>query len=197
MRLMDVLLSQPDFPQESLMTHLPWFEPPLLPPMTSPNIETPRDKRTAGEVADFLKSRFRPSISTGKKAREWRWVTTCLMTEPTEDSAPKYADWDACSWVFVAVDTLPHLDGIRHSGFEGQNYSVARGLLVFVACALHHLCIPPPPHKTHIYTWTFLRTSLKASLSARSANAASPQDSALSLLNRQLQGHRVQLRGYH
>ena len=39
-----------------------------------------------------------------------RWVTTCLTTKPTESSAPKYADWEACASVFVAVDILTHHD---------------------------------------------------------------------------------------
>jgi hypothetical protein len=66
-----------------------------------------------------LKSRFRSSASLGKKTKELRWVTTCLTTEPTKASAPKYADGEACASVFVAVDILTHHDGIRHSGLEG------------------------------------------------------------------------------
>ena len=92
MRLREVLLSQPNFALDSPVIHLPWLEPPFLPPTTSLDLETPRDQRTAQEVADFLKSRFRPSTFYGKKARELRLVTTCLTTDPTKDSASKYAE---------------------------------------------------------------------------------------------------------
>ena len=99
-------------------------------------METPRDQRTPEEVATYLKGRFRPKPQHGKRAKELRWVTTCLASEPTEDSAPKYADWEACASLFVAIDILTHVDGIRHSGFEGEPEVTARGLLVLVACAL-------------------------------------------------------------
>jgi len=69
-------------------------------------------------------------------------VTTCLPSEPTEDSAPKYADWEACTSLFVAIDILTHADGIRHFGFEGEPVETARGLLVLVTYALQYL------HKT-------------------------------------------------
>jgi hypothetical protein len=36
MRLRHVFLSQPDFVHKSPVTHIPWFEPPFLPPTTSP-----------------------------------------------------------------------------------------------------------------------------------------------------------------
>ena len=149
MRLRDVLPSQPDFTHEPLVTHLPWFEPSFLPLATSPYLKTHRDHHTAREIADFMKSRFRTYTSRGKKVRELRWVTTCLTTDPTVDSAPKYADWEACVFVFIAIDILNHLDGIRHSGFEGQNSSVARDLLVLVACALQYICTSPPNGPTY------------------------------------------------
>ena len=114
----------------------PWQEPPFLAPSTSDVMETPRDQRTPEEVATYLKGRFRPKPQQGKRAKELRWVTTCLTSEPTEDSAPKYADWEACASLFVAIDILTHTDNIRHSGFEGEPESTARGLLVLVACAL-------------------------------------------------------------
>ena len=93
-------------------------------------------------MAIYRKGRFRPKPRQGKKAKELRWLTTCLASKPTEDSAPKYADWEACASVFVAIDILTHIDGIRHSGLEGEPEETARGLLVLVACALHNL------HKT-------------------------------------------------
>ncbi len=63
-------------------------------------------------------------------------MTTCITSEPTEDSAPEYAYWEACASLFVAIDILTHADGIRHSGFEGEPEVTARGLLVLVAFAL-------------------------------------------------------------
>ena len=66
-------------------------------------------------------------------------MTTCITSEPTEDTAPKYADSEACASLFVAIDILTHINGIRHSGFEGEPKETARGLLVLVACALQHL----------------------------------------------------------
>ena len=43
MRLRDVLLSQPDFVQESPLTSLPWYEPPFLTPSAPNVLETPWD----------------------------------------------------------------------------------------------------------------------------------------------------------
>ena len=71
--------------------------------------------------------------------KELRWVTTCLTSKPTEDSAPKYADWEACAFLFVSIDILTFNDGIRHSGFEWEPVETAKGLLVLVACALQYL----------------------------------------------------------
>ena len=76
-------------------------------------------------------------------AKELRWAITCLNVEPSEDSALKYAEWEACASLFVAVGILTHIDEIRHSGFEGQTSTIARGLLVLVACALQHLRTAP------------------------------------------------------
>ncbi len=81
-----------------------------------PDLEAPRDQRTARKVADLLKSRFRSSISHGNFFQKLRWVTACLTAEPTEDSVLKYADLDEASFfVFVAVNILTPLDGIRGS----------------------------------------------------------------------------------
>jgi hypothetical protein len=136
MHLRDVLLFQPDSLQEPTPLIHPWHEPPFLAPTTSDVMETPRDQRTPVEVATYLKSRFRSKPEQGKRAKELRWVTTCLTSEPTEDSAPKYADWEASSSLYVAIDILTHADGIRHSGLEGELVETARGLLVLVARAL-------------------------------------------------------------
>jgi len=56
-----------------------------------------------------------------------------------EDSAPKYADWEACVPLFVAIDILTHNDKIRHSGIEGESLETAIGLLVLVVYALQYL----------------------------------------------------------
>ena len=59
-----------------------------------------------------------------------------LTAGPTEDSAPRYTDWEACVSLYVAIDILTLNDGIRHSGFEGQSTETSRGFLALVACAL-------------------------------------------------------------
>ena len=102
-------------------------------------MDTPRDQRIPVEVATYLKRRFRPKPQQGKHAKEMRWVTICHTFEPTEDSAPKYSDWEASSSPYVAIDILTHADGIRHSGFEGEPVETATGVLVLVACALQYL----------------------------------------------------------
>ena len=91
-RLKDIFLSQPEAVHETQRQNLPWLAPPFLTPTTPDVIDTPRDQRTPDETADYLKARFRPHAQQGKKALEVRWTTTCLTTEPTEESAPKYAD---------------------------------------------------------------------------------------------------------
>jgi hypothetical protein len=125
-----------DFLQEATPLVQPWHEPPFLAPSAPDIMETPRDQRTPGDVATYLKGRFRPKPQPRKRPKELRWVTICLTSEPTEDSAPKYADWEACALLSVAIDILTHADGIRHSGFEREPEETARGLLVLVACAL-------------------------------------------------------------
>ncbi len=107
---------------------------------TIPNvIDTPRDKRTPDEIANYLKNRFRPHTQQGKKAPEVRWTTTCLTTEPTDESAPKNAEWEGSCILHTSIDVLTHGDGVRHSGFEGHTLETTRGLLVIVACALRLL----------------------------------------------------------
>jgi hypothetical protein len=92
MRLEDILLYQPDAPQESAQLTLPWYAPPCLPPTTSDVIETPRDQRTPEEIAIYLKKRFIPYNLLGKRQPEIRWVAICLTSEHTEESDPRYAD---------------------------------------------------------------------------------------------------------
>ena len=130
MRLRDVMLFQPDFLHECTPLIHPWHEPPFQAPSTSDTLDTPRDQRTPGEVATYLKGHFCPQPRQGNKAKELRWVTTFLTSDPTEESAPKYADWEACVSLFVAIDILTHNDGIRYSGLEGGHVETPRGLLV-------------------------------------------------------------------
>ncbi len=115
MRLRDVLLSHLDFPQESMPLASPWHEPPFQTPYAPETVDIPRDQRIPGEVATYLKSHFCPKPQQSRKAKELRWVSTCLTSEPTEDSAPKYADWEAYASLFVEIDIITHNDGIRHS----------------------------------------------------------------------------------
>ena len=139
MHLRDVILFQLDFHQEPTPLVHPWHEPPFHAPYASDAMDSPRNQRTPGEVVTHLKSRFCPKPHQGKKAKKFRWVTTCLSSEPTEKSPPKYAGWEACASLFIAIDILTHNDDIRHSGFEGKTVETARGLLVLVACALQFL----------------------------------------------------------
>jgi hypothetical protein len=62
-----------------------------------------------------------------------------MTTEPSEESATKYADWEGSSILHIAIDVLTHGDGIRQSGFEGKTLETARGLLIIVACVLRLL----------------------------------------------------------
>ena len=118
MHLGDVLLCQPDFIPETSVTTLPWLEPPFAAPFAPTGLGNPSHQRTTGEVADLLKARFRPTPIGGKKSKEFRWVTTCLTSDTTEVTNPRYSDWEACASLYVAVDILTHHDGIRHSGLE-------------------------------------------------------------------------------
>jgi len=86
--------------------------------------------------ASSAHARFRPTPTGGKKPNEFRWVTTFLTADPTEDTTPRYFDWEACASLYVAVDILTHHDGIRHSGLKGHPSNTARGLLFLVACML-------------------------------------------------------------
>jgi hypothetical protein len=143
MRLRDVFFWQPDHIPEKPTTML-LLEPPFAAPFVPSPLGTPLNRRTPGEVADLLKARFCPAPGGGKKPKEMRWVTTCLTSDPTEDTTPKYSDWEACASLYVAVDILTHHDGVRHSGFEGQS-PTTRGLLVIIACRLQQLLQNPPP----------------------------------------------------
>jgi len=96
MRLRDVLLCQLDFILENPVTTMPWLEPPFAAPSAPHGLDTPLDQRTLGEVANLLKARFRPAPIAGTKPKEMmRWVTTCLTSDPTEETTPKYSDCEA------------------------------------------------------------------------------------------------------
>lgn len=161
MKLRDVLLTQPDYSPESPVTTSPWLEPPFAAPSIPPTLGTPLNQRTPGEIADLLKARFRPAPSGAKKPKEMRWITTSLTSDPTEDTLPKYSDWEASASLYVAVDILTHHDGVRHSGFEGQSSATARGLLVLATCRIQQLLQDPPPnHELDLESLTELADSL-------------------------------------
>ena len=140
----EIDIYQPDFISENPVTSLSLLELPFAAPSAPPGLGTPPSHRTPGEVADLLKARYCPAPIRGKKPNEFRWVTTCLTLDPTENIAPKYSDWEACASLYVAVDILTHHDGIRHSGFEGQSSTTARGLLVLIAYKLQQFPRNPP-----------------------------------------------------
>ena len=116
------------------LVHL-WHEPSFQAPYVPETLDTPRDQRTPGEVASYLKSRFYPKPYQGRKARELRWVTTCLTSDPTEDSVPKYADWEACASLFVVINILTHNDDIRHSVRGGIGGDCQRPLGSGILCS--------------------------------------------------------------
>jgi len=80
----DIILFQPDSISESPQLILPWYEPLFLPTTSSDVIETPRQRRTPGEVTTYLKGRYKPNTAQGRWPRELRWITTYLIAEPTE-----------------------------------------------------------------------------------------------------------------
>ena len=71
MRLRDVMLFQQKFLRESMPLIHPWHEPPFQAPSASDAMDTPRDQRTPGEVATYLKSRFCPKPYQGKRRRSY------------------------------------------------------------------------------------------------------------------------------
>ena len=118
------------------MLTLLWHEPPFVAPSTSDAMATPRYQRALEEIASYLETRYRSLQRQGTKSKKWRCVTTCLTSDSTEDSTPRYLDWEACISLYVIIDILTHNDGIRHFGFEGQTLETVKTLLVMVACAL-------------------------------------------------------------
>ena len=116
MKLRDILLCQPDYLYEGPWAISPWLEPPYAAPSAQPGLGAPPQQPTAVGIAELLKARFRPPPIGGKKPKEFRWITSCLTSDPTEDTSPRITDWEASSSLFVAVDILSHHDNIRHSG---------------------------------------------------------------------------------
>jgi hypothetical protein len=76
MCIRDIMLYQPDSIQESPQLTLPWYEPPFLPTTSSNVMEPPRERRSPGEVATYLKGRYKPNTAQGKRQKELRWITT-------------------------------------------------------------------------------------------------------------------------
>ena len=129
--------------------HLALIGTPVCGAPSAPHVlDTLLDQRTPGEVADLLIARFRPALISGKKPKKMRWIFTCLTSQPTEETTPKYSDREACASLHVAVDILTHHDGIRHSGFEGYTSTTARALLVLIAYKLQHVLHNPPSDRT-------------------------------------------------
>jgi hypothetical protein len=91
----------------------------MVPPAPD-TVQNPKDKRTKMYFSYYLKKRYRPAVRPSKKPKELRWASIGLTSEPTNNTTPKYSDWDASSSLSVAVDILTHDDGVRYSGFEGR-----------------------------------------------------------------------------
>ena len=91
---------------------MPWLEPPFAAPSVPNVLDTPFDQRTSGEVADLFKARFCLALPASKKLKEMRWVTTCLASEHTEKTIPRYSGWEAYAFLYVAVDILTHHDTV-------------------------------------------------------------------------------------
>ncbi len=56
-----------------------------------------------------------------------------------DDTLPRYKAWEAEASLFVTIDVLDNHTGIRSAALEGHTAVAARGLLVLVTGALHHL----------------------------------------------------------
>jgi len=109
-------------------------------PTTTDVLETPRDHRTPEEVSTYLKNWYRgPCSSEAKSQGTTAGYHLLDLLYPMEDSAPRYAGWEAYGFLFVAIDILTHNDGIRHSGFEGHAVETVIGFLILAACALQFL----------------------------------------------------------
>ncbi len=104
MCIKDILLYLPDYIKGSPQLTLPWYEPPFLPPTSSDDVETPRERRTSGEVATYPKGRYKPNTAQGRRQRELRWITTPLVAEPTEETVRRYSEWEASASLFICCN---------------------------------------------------------------------------------------------
>jgi len=137
MRLHDVLIFQLDFLQEAMPMVQPWHEPPFSAPSASDIMNTPRGHRNPGEVATNLKGRFRPKPQQGKQPQELRWVTTCLTSEPMDDSAPKYAGWEHFFYFDSHHFSCSHQPG--HVSLSPQNESPYHAVYVLLGTVFPRL----------------------------------------------------------
>jgi len=94
---------------------------------------------TPTEIAAFLKSVYQPVTKPGKRPAELLWVTTTLTDHPVDDTLPRYKAGETEASLFVSIDVLDNHTGVRHAALEGHTAVAARGLVVMVACALHHV----------------------------------------------------------
>ncbi len=62
-----------------------------------------------------------------------------LISDPTEDTVPKYSKWEARASLYVTIDILTHNDSIRHTRFEGETMETTGSLLVSVVYAIQYL----------------------------------------------------------
>jgi len=120
-----------------------------LAPTASDVVETPKDERTPEEVSSFLKNRYRPKPLQGKKARELRWVTTCLASNPKKTQshgmpigrhALPFTSPSTSSPNTMGSDTLA-LRGRRRSLHEA---SLSLWLVPFNSLANRGPLVPPP-----------------------------------------------------
>ena len=115
-------------------THSPFLANPNQATCTgTEEVSTPR------EVAALLKSIYQPAIKSSKRATELYWVTSTLTQHLVDDTLPRYKAWETESSLFVSIDVLDNHTRIRYAALEGHTAVAARGLLVIVTGAIHHL----------------------------------------------------------
>ena len=66
-------------------------------------------------------------------------VTSTLSQHLADDTPPRYKSWEIEASLFVSIDVLDNHTGIRYAALEGRAAVAARGLLVIVTGAIHHL----------------------------------------------------------
>ena len=139
MRLMNILLVQPNSSQDSTVGPLAWYPPPFLANPNQTSRTVAEEVSTPEKIAAFLKSVYQLAVQPGKWPAELFWVTATLPDHPVDDNLPRYKAWETKASLFVSIDVLDHHTGVRHSALEGYTAVEARGLLVIAAYALHHL----------------------------------------------------------